>query len=45
MCDHCAYNQDGYCYAPNTWWQYNTDDGVCALFIDREKEDNQNAAE
>lgn len=36
MCDNCAYKQGGYCSAPDSWWKYDTEDGSCALFIDKE---------
>lgn len=44
MCNDCAYNQDGFCYASRTWWNYITEDGSCSLFKDKEEADD-NAAE
>lgn len=46
MCVYCAYNQDGFCYAPHTWWKYDTEDGSCSLFIEKDKKEaDDNAAE
>lgn len=40
MCENCAYNERGLCYASKAWWKYTTPDGSCALYSEKEEENN-----
>lgn len=37
MCDECAYNHNGYCTAPQKWWEIQQSDSSCTLYIEKKE--------